>query len=121
MAMYLNTIQIHFYIVVMVQLQEQVSRLLNDLKLYARPVSYISYSVRSNDKLPHDVQLYFGASTDIAVNFPAQPVVTQKYAASNLQLLKAGTKEQPILKKKGEHDELIFRLAANFSQRDHRI
>jgi hypothetical protein len=76
--------------------------LLNDLRLYSRPVSYISYSVRSNDKLPHDVQLYFGASTDIAVNSSGQPVVTQKYAASNLHLLKAGTKEQPILKKRGD-------------------
>jgi hypothetical protein len=76
--------------------------LINDLKLYARPVSYISFTVRSNDKASHDVQLYFGASTDIAVNYPTQVVVTQKHAAGTLTYLNAGTKEQPILKKKGD-------------------
>jgi hypothetical protein len=48
------------------------------------------------------VQLYFGASTDIAVNTPAQEVVTTKYNSSQLNILKAGTKEQPVLQKKGD-------------------
>ena len=76
--------------------------LINDLRLYSRPVSYISYSVRANDKAAHDVQLYFGASTDVAVNFPSQPVVTSKYNSNRLSILKAGSKEQPVLKKKGD-------------------
>jgi len=76
--------------------------LINDLKLYARPVSYISYTLRSNDKAPHDVQLYLGASTDIAVNVPAQPVVAEQYTKGSLRLLKAGSKEQPVLRKRGD-------------------
>ena len=76
--------------------------LLKDLDILARPVSYITYSVKSNDGNEHSVQLYFGASTDIAVNIPSQEVVTKKYSGSGLSILKAGTKEQPVLQKKGD-------------------
>ena len=76
--------------------------LLKDLDLLSRPVSYITYSVKSNDGKQHGVQLYFGASTDIAVNVPTEEVVTKNYAAYDLNILKAGTKEQPVLQKKGD-------------------
>jgi len=76
--------------------------LLKDLDLVARPVSYITYSVKANDGNQHDVQLYFGASTDIAVNVPSQEVVTKKYSDNGLTILKAGTKAQPVLQKKGD-------------------
>ena len=76
--------------------------LLKDLDILARPVSYITYSVKSNDGKKHNVQLYFGASTDIAVNTPAQKVATKKYTSSALNILKAGTISQPVLKKKGD-------------------
>lgn len=77
--------------------------LLNDLELVSRPVSYISYKVAANDGNTHDVQVYFGASTDLAVNVPAQAVTTQKYTSNNLSILKAGTVAQPILQKKGDN------------------
>lgn len=76
--------------------------LMSDLKLLSRPVSYITYSVKANDGNTHDVQVYVGASTNIATNTPAQEVITQKYSTPQLSILKAGTKEQPILKKKGD-------------------
>ncbi|WP_153796658.1 glutaminase family protein [Foetidibacter luteolus] len=76
--------------------------LMDDLDLVARPVSYINYSVKSNDGNPHDVQLYFGASTNIAVDIPSQVVTAQKYTTPQLSILKAGTVEQPVLQKKGD-------------------
>ncbi|MDQ6902469.1 MAG: DUF4965 domain-containing protein [Bacteroidota bacterium] len=76
--------------------------LIKDIDLLARPVSYITYSVKANDGKEHNVQLYFGASTNLAVNVPTQEVITKKYSASNLNILKAGTKEQPVLQKKGD-------------------
>lgn len=76
--------------------------LLEDIDLIARPVSYITYSVKANDGQSHNVQIYFGASTDIAVNTPDQQVVAKKYSSSSLDILKAGTSEQPVLKKKGD-------------------
>ncbi|HEX7905593.1 MAG TPA: DUF4965 domain-containing protein [Chitinophagaceae bacterium] len=76
--------------------------LLNDLDLVSRPVSYITCNVKANDGKTHAVQVYFGASTNMAVNIPAQEVTTQKYTYENLSVLKAGTKEQPVLQKKGD-------------------
>ncbi len=77
--------------------------LLNDLELISRPISYISYKVAANDGGTHDVAVYFGTSTDLAVNLPAQAVTTQKYASNNLSILKAGTVAQPVLQKKGDN------------------
>ena len=75
---------------------------MNDLSLLSRPVSYISFKVQSNDSKQHDAFIYFGASTDIAVDDPIQEVTTTAYSSEGLSILKAGTKEQPILKKKGD-------------------
>lgn len=76
--------------------------LINELDILSRPVSYISAKVKSDDGAQHAVQLYFGASTDIAANTPAQQITAQKYSANTLSILKAGTKEQPMLQKKGD-------------------
>ncbi|MET0299174.1 MAG: DUF5127 domain-containing protein, partial [Flavitalea sp.] len=76
--------------------------LAKDLELLARPVSYITTSVKSNDGKNHKVQLNFGVSTDLAVNTQVQPVKAEKYVAAGLNILKAGTVEQPVLKKKGD-------------------
>ncbi|MET4082239.1 hypothetical protein ABIB40_002197 [Pedobacter sp. UYP30] len=76
--------------------------LLNDIKLTARPVSYITYGVKSNDKKVHNVEIYFGASSDLAVNTPNQPVDAWKSESKGLSILKAGTVTQPVLKKRGD-------------------
>jgi len=76
--------------------------LMNDLSLLSRPVSYISFKVNSNDHKQHDALLYFGASTDIAVNDPEQKVTTSVYSSGGLSILKAGTTDQPVLQKKGD-------------------
>ena len=76
--------------------------LIKDLDILSRPVSYITYSIKANDGKTHDVQIYLGASTNIATNVDSQEVVTKKYNAAQLNILKAGTREQPVLKKKGD-------------------
>jgi hypothetical protein len=74
--------------------------LLNDLEMVSRPISYVNYSVKSNDGKSHAVQVYFGASTNIAVNIATQEVSTKKYAYGALSILKsrfccaAGTTEK---------------------------
>ncbi|WP_207423337.1 glutaminase family protein [Desertivirga brevis] len=74
----------------------------NDLNLLSRPVSYVSYSVKSNDGVPHTVDLFFGASTNLSVNTPSQLVQAEKFKTGDLAVLKAGTVEQPVLKKRGD-------------------
>ena len=76
--------------------------LLNDLSLLSRPVSYITYNVKANDGKTHNVEVFLSASSDIAVNRPAQEVIASQYSNGKLSVLKAGTVEQQILKKKGD-------------------
>ncbi|MEO6837230.1 MAG: DUF4965 domain-containing protein, partial [Ginsengibacter sp.] len=76
--------------------------LLKDMDILARPVSYISYNVKSNDGKKHEVKIYLGASSDIAVNIPSQEVQANSSKLKNLQILKVGTRSQPVLKKKGD-------------------
>lgn len=73
-----------------------------DLSLVSRPVSYITYAVRSADGKPHNVQVYLGAATDIAVNTPGQQVTAETIRSGKLDMLKAGTMAQPVLAKKGD-------------------
>lgn len=76
--------------------------LMDNLDLLARPVSYISYSVKSIDGKSHNVRVYFGASSDITVNHESQTVTATVENNKSLQLLKVGTVDQPLLKKKGD-------------------
>ncbi len=77
--------------------------LLRDMHLLARPVSYISFDIRANDGAEHAVKIYFGASTNIAVNKSSQKINARQYSTAQLSILKAGTIEQPVLKKKGDN------------------
>jgi len=77
--------------------------LMDDLDLMARPVSYISVKTRPNDGKSHKVQVYLGAASAIAVNESSQEVTSEKGSTKDLDFLKAGTVEQPILEKKGDN------------------
>jgi hypothetical protein len=77
--------------------------LMDDLILMGRPISYISTAVKANDGKKHQVSLYFGASTKIAVHDASQPVKAISYTKNGLKILKAGTLEQPILKRVGDN------------------
>ncbi len=76
--------------------------LLDDLRMVSRPISYITYKVKSNDKKVHSVEVLFNASTNIATNTPGQEVKADVSNAGPLAILKAGTTEQPVLKKRGD-------------------
>jgi hypothetical protein len=76
--------------------------LLDDLEMVSRPISYITYKVKSNDKKTHNVEVLFNASTNIATNTSGQEVKADVANTGPLAILKAGTTEQPILKKRGD-------------------
>ena len=68
----------------------------------SRPVNYISYEVKSTDKQKHNVQIYFEATPEWAVNQISQEVSVEKGQTEGLSYFKAGTTEQPVLAKKGD-------------------
>lgn len=76
--------------------------LMKDLDILSRPVSYISYLVHANDGREHKVRVYFGASSDIAVNQDWQAVTANAVDNTTMKILKVGSNDQPVLQKKGD-------------------
>ncbi|MDR1518077.1 MAG: DUF4965 domain-containing protein [Dysgonamonadaceae bacterium] len=76
--------------------------LLDDLELVSRPINYISYQVKSLDGQAHDTQIYLETTPQLAVNSESQAVDFEKIDKKGFAFLKTGTKEQPILKKRGD-------------------
>lgn len=74
----------------------------DDLSILSRPVSYISFRVRNNDGGQHSVQIYFGVAGVAASNDASQELVARHKNTGMLSILEAGTKEQPMLQKKGD-------------------
>jgi hypothetical protein len=73
-----------------------------DLDLLSRPVNYINYTLQANDDQKHDVQIYFEATPEWAVNHISQEVVVESGETEGVQFLKAGTTQQPVLGRKGD-------------------
>ena len=88
--------------------------MINDIDQLAKPISYVSFKVKSNDGKTHDAQVYFGVSTDLAVNVRAQTVTTTKYASGDLSILKAGTAEELA----GDEQVRRVYLGKNFELRE---
>lgn len=76
--------------------------LIDDLDLLSRPVNYVTYQVAANDGQQHQVEVYFEATPEWAVNELHQQVELTTGKTGNIGFAKAGTTEQPILKKKGD-------------------
>ena len=74
-----------------------------NLDLLSRPVNYISYDVTSKDGKSHDVQVFFEMTPEWAVNRPSQEVEVSTGSNGELAYVKAGTTEQPVLKRKGDN------------------
>jgi len=73
-----------------------------DIDVLSRPVTYVTYAFKATDGRNHDVQIYFDASSEIAVNEPRQQVIWSAEKFEGLETLKVGSKEQAILAKKGD-------------------
>lgn len=76
--------------------------LIQDLDVLARPVSYVSYDVKANDGKVHKVRFYLGISSDLAVNQDWQTVRANAVGNNTMKILKVGTVDQAVLKKKGD-------------------
>lgn len=77
--------------------------LLDEVETLVRPASYVSFAVRSLDGKSHAAQLLFTASGRLAVNTGEQEVVAEPAgAAGGMQFLRVGTKDQPVLARKGD-------------------
>ncbi len=74
----------------------------DDMDILARPVTYISYSVRSLDGKSHDVKIMQTMSGTLAVNVPEEPVKTDKMMVGNISALSVGAAEPTLLRPAGD-------------------
>ncbi len=74
----------------------------NNLDVLSRPVTYLTWSVQSADAGIHKVQVYFDASAQIAVNSMEERVAWSRYRLGDMQVLRIGTEQQPVLEKSGD-------------------
>ena len=75
----------------------------SDLEQVSKPISYITWSAQSIDDKPHSVQVYLDATGEVAVNKAEQKVVWDRQLAPDIEFLRIGTEEQPVLAKKGDN------------------
>ncbi len=76
--------------------------LMNDLDLYSRPITYVTFRATSTDNKQHSVKLLFDSSPDLAKNRSSQIEETSFYKKDGVAFQKTGTKDQPVLKRRGD-------------------
>ncbi len=88
----------------------------SDLEVLARPVTYITCSVRALDGKAHNVQVYADAGADLTVHdADSQQVTWNRASAGGMTALRMGSVEQPVLARSGDFTRIDwghFYLAA---------
>jgi hypothetical protein len=77
--------------------------LAGNLDILSRPVTHLTWEVRSVGGKSHTVSLYYDNSAELVVNKPNQTVVWSREKVGNLTALKMGSEQQPVLAKAGDN------------------
>jgi hypothetical protein len=73
-----------------------------DLMIYSRPVTYLTWEATATDGRKHKVEVYFDAAAEIAVDVPTQVTTCSTTGTNDLDVIKVGSREQAILAKRGD-------------------
>ncbi|HVT12515.1 MAG TPA: DUF4965 domain-containing protein [Fimbriimonadaceae bacterium] len=74
----------------------------DDLDVFSRPVTYLTWAVHSMDGKRHNVQIEFLAHTDICMNEPFRPVSVKVEAFGGLTATKFGLTSPTLLRPAGD-------------------
>jgi hypothetical protein len=91
-----------------------------DLDLVARPVTYVTWTVRSTDGREHEVALYFDCTGELVVNVPKQAVTWSRPEIAGLDVMQMGSEEQPVLAKDGDNLRIDWGYLYVAIPREHR-
>jgi len=83
----------------------------DDLDVLARPVTYLSWQVRSVDGAEHRVALLGSASGELAVHSPDQQVEWAGQVMGKLTALRIGSLDQPVLIRAGDDTRIDWGYA----------
>ncbi len=93
----------------------------DDLDVFSRPATYVTWTAVATDGKEHDVDVYFDATGELCVNEPNQEIVAKEFQTNALSVLGFATKEQPVLAKKGDNIRIdwgTFYVAADKADDD---
>jgi hypothetical protein len=76
--------------------------LAGDMAVMARPVTYLSWQVKSRDGAQHDVTIYLDADGSLATNTSGEKVVWSRDRIDGIDLLRVGTQKQAMLEEYGD-------------------
>ncbi len=74
----------------------------DDLDVLARPLTYLTWEVRSLDGKPHNISIYQSTSSQLAVNTPDQEVDWTRETMGGLTALRVGSVDQTLLMPAGD-------------------
>ena len=74
----------------------------DNLDVLARPLTYLTWNVRSVDGVAHAISIYDSTSALLAVNSPDQNVTWARTASDGLTVLRVGTVDQTLLQPAGD-------------------
>ena len=90
----------------------------HDLDLMSRPLTYLTWDVRSTDGQTHAVQLLESTSSQLAVNNFDQAVTWGRQSAGDLTLLRVGSKQQLRLGNPGDDTRIDWGYAYTGARSD---
>jgi hypothetical protein len=83
----------------------------HDLDVFSRPLSYITWNVRSVDGATHTISIYGSTSSELAVNQATELVEWSRMKAGILTALRVGTHAQPLLGSSGDDHRIDWGYA----------
>ncbi len=75
----------------------------DDLEVFAWPVTYLQFSLRSRDGQPHEGAIYLEFSAEIVVDNDNQQVVWFRLQQEHSDVLACGSRDQRVLEKSGDN------------------
>lgn len=74
----------------------------DDLDLFSRPVTYLTWTVQATDSASHRVSILLDVDPVIAVNDRSEQVMTTRNQTASLDVLSVGSRDQNVLNRSGD-------------------
>ncbi len=83
----------------------------NDVDVLSRPLTYLTWDVKSTDGQAHDVSVLFSASSELTIHENKQQVVWERPRIAGFTAMKIGSKDQQYVKRNGDDSRIDWGYA----------